>query len=198
MLSSENRYYRAKNDQLLIERLADGSLAICDRRSRCIHSLNASVARVWEACADGATLAEIAAALEGHFGTPVEDEVLHGAISQLQSARLISSDEPLAASAFGIARRALLRTFGVAVPTFLTFAVPAAATTQHSHPANCGLYCFDQAAAAYEACLAGGGSFAICFPEMTSDYELCLEACQEGPAPTPAPTAAVPRGGEKL
>ena len=121
-MPSTKRYYRAKTDSLLIERLADGCVAIFDRSSRSLHSLDASASAVWEACAEGATLAEIAGALEEHFARPVEDEVLRSAIRQLQGAKLITSDEPLAAPPLVIHRRGLLRTFGAVVPGVLTFA----------------------------------------------------------------------------
>ncbi len=107
-----------------IEKLADGSTAIFDQRSKSVHSLNASAAAVWEACAKGATMSQLLAALTAHYGSPVSTETALHALAQLEAASLIESDARTAAPVSGLDRRSILKSIGtagaVAIPVVLT------------------------------------------------------------------------------
>src|SRR5579871_4258136 len=94
---SEIRYRQVVSDQLTIERLPDGSTAILDQRSKNVHSLNASATVVWEACKQGATLAEVRQALEAKAGAPVDEALAQGALAQLHNVSLLETDSPVPA-----------------------------------------------------------------------------------------------------
>ena len=111
-------FSQADAQYLAVEKLADGSTAIVDQRSKTVHSLNASAAIVWDACAQGATLPQIMAALEQRVGQPVDQEVALDAIAQLQGANLISSELP--AGMLDQNRRSMLKAIG----TFGAMALP--------------------------------------------------------------------------
>jgi hypothetical protein len=117
MERSKNRYVRASDDTLAVEKLSDGSIAIFDQRSKSVHSLNVSAAIAWEACATGATLQDIAAALGS-------EDLARTAIEQLHRADLIASDSPVTQPVAGVDRRSIFKTIGTvaaaAAPVVLT------------------------------------------------------------------------------
>jgi len=118
-------FTRIALNQLHVEQLPDGSVAIYDERTQSVHSLNSSAAVVWEACAKGATVEQVRAALSRHFGLPVDQDHAWTAIQRLQEAELVTSDAPLAAPPVAeMARRSALKTIGavggIALPLVLT------------------------------------------------------------------------------
>ncbi len=121
---SEIRYRQVVSDQLTVENLPDGSTAILDQRSKNVHSLNSSASVVWNACKEGATLAQVRKALEAKVGAPVDETLAQSAIAQLHGANLIQSDAPVPADLIAAARRnTLIRAAMVAVPVVLTLAL---------------------------------------------------------------------------
>lgn len=119
-----NVYVRAGDHSLAVEKLSDGSIAIFDQRSKSVHSLNVSAAVAWEACATGATLQQIAAALAEQFGVTGGEDLAHTAIEQLSRANLIVSELPAVQSAVGVDRRSMFKAIGTvaaaAAPVVLT------------------------------------------------------------------------------
>jgi len=85
---------------------------------------------VWRACASGATLTQIMAALADHFGGPVDAATANHAIAQLRQAELIESNipvtgaVPVAGAVMEMGRRSILKRVGslgaIAVPVVLT------------------------------------------------------------------------------
>jgi hypothetical protein len=120
---AEIRYLQIASGQLTIEKLPDGSTAILDQRTRNVHSLNVSATVAWEACKDGATLAEVRQALELRAGVPVDETFAQSALAQLHQVNLIESNAPVPEQVRSAARRtALLRAAAVALPVVLTLA----------------------------------------------------------------------------
>jgi hypothetical protein len=121
---SENIFSQIGVEALSAEKLADGSTAIFDQRSKSVHSLNPSSTAVWEACAQGATVADIKKALEAKFGSPVDMDVIRLAIQQLQQVNLIESASPLPMEIADLGRRSMLKRVGAAgaaaIPVVLT------------------------------------------------------------------------------
>lgn len=111
-------------ESLTVERLSDGSTAIVDNRVKSVHSLNSSATLVWDACAQGATVAHICEAIEAKSGSPVDAEVIHQALAQLQRANLIESESPISAETIDLGRRSMLKRAGAAgafaIPVVLT------------------------------------------------------------------------------
>jgi hypothetical protein len=120
---SEIRYLQVVSGQLTIEKLPDGSTAILDQRTKNVHSLNVSATVAWEACKQGATLAEVRRTLELRTGVPVDEAIAKGALAQLHRANLIESDAPVPEQLNPAARRSALRAAAVALPVVLTLAL---------------------------------------------------------------------------
>ena len=95
---------------------------------------------VWEACKEGATLAEVRQALEFRAGAPVGEAVAQSALAQLQSVKLIGTNDPALEQTTAAQRRSsLLRlAAGLAVPVVLTLAL----SQQRAYAAQC-LSCTD-------------------------------------------------------
>ena len=121
---STEKFYQSNTGALSVEKLPDGSTAVVDRRSNSVHSLNASATQIWEACANGATFAEIQSALEKRAGEPVDAMAIRQGLAQLQRAKLIESESPLGLDDIDIGRRSLLKRVGAAgafaIPVVLT------------------------------------------------------------------------------
>jgi len=130
MQKPESTFFQTDLTCLAVEQLPDGSTAIFDERSKSVHSLNPSATVVWRACASGATLPQIMAALTDRFGGPVDVEIADQAIAELQQAKLIESNiptagaVPVAGAVMEMGRRSILKRVGslgaIAVPVVLT------------------------------------------------------------------------------
>jgi hypothetical protein len=123
MTASEIRYTQVTSAALTVEKLPDGSTAVLDQRSKDVHSLNSSATTAWEACRQGATLAQVRKALETHAGAPVDEEIALSALSQLRKVNLIHSDAPMSESMMNQARRSTLLRLGLVAPLVLTLAL---------------------------------------------------------------------------
>jgi len=140
-INAERIFVQSDLGSSAVENLPDGSVVICDERSKAIHSLNASAASVWRACAEGASESHLFAALadgEQHGS----DEALRTAIHQLQQAHLIEPGCNVASEAtVNQGRRAMVRALGTAVPLVLTLGAAqqrAYAGGAKSHPPDDG------------------------------------------------------------
>jgi len=128
MQKPESTFFQTDLTCLAVEQLPDGSTAIFDERSKSVHSLNPSATVVWRACASGATLPQIMAALADRFSGPVDAEIANHAIAQLQQSKLIESKTPeivpVAGAVMEMGRRSILKRVGslgaIAVPVVLT------------------------------------------------------------------------------
>ena len=120
----EHVFSQAGVESLTVERLSDGSTAIVDNRVKSVHSLNPSATLVWDACGQGATIEQIRQAIEAKSGSPVDAEVIHQALAQLQRANLIESESPISAETIDLGRRSMLKRAGAAgafaIPVVLT------------------------------------------------------------------------------
>jgi hypothetical protein len=123
---SDQVFCQSGTESLSVGKLSDGSTAIVDNRSKSVHSLNPSATLVWEACAKGATVAHIHAAVENQAGAPVDADAIRQALAQLQRVNLIesSSSPSLTTDKVDLGRRSLLKRAGAAgafaIPVVLT------------------------------------------------------------------------------
>lgn len=118
------RYQCVPVEQLLIEKLPDGSTAIFDQDTKSVHSLNASATVVWETCHTPSTFDDIRTALERYFGSPLNEDAAWDAIDRLEAARLIRVEGTSADAVVKTARRTILKEIaaigGLALPLVLT------------------------------------------------------------------------------
>lgn len=114
MSHSEKAVFKQSDrNQLQIERLSDGSVAIIDQRSKSVHSVNPTAALAWDACAEGATAEQIRAGLERHAGAPVGIEAAWSAIQHLQRAELVETEASVPGALIDQGRRSALKTIGM-------------------------------------------------------------------------------------
>ncbi|MCE5310254.1 MAG: hypothetical protein LLG20_21675 [Acidobacteriales bacterium] len=104
----------AKNQNLLIENLPDGSVAVFDAESRAVHALNAQAAAALRACGQHSTLPAIALAMSRELQTRADDAAALEALAQLEASGLVqcvgrekAAAEPSRRSIFGVAAAAL-------------------------------------------------------------------------------------------
>jgi hypothetical protein len=111
-------FFQTGAGSLDIEQLPDGSMAIYDRRSKSVHSLNRSASILWEACARGATMPQLTEALNARLSIgAVEDDVASW-IDQMRQLDLLVSEAAMPAPE--PKRRSLLALLGGTLPVVLT------------------------------------------------------------------------------
>jgi hypothetical protein len=118
--ASRLRVEQADPGTLLIERLPDGSTAIFDRRTRTMHSLNASAAAAFEACRDHHTVDALAQAMGERLHAEVTPGVALAAIGELEKAGLAVCSGQEAAGGRATRRGLLSTAAAVALPAILT------------------------------------------------------------------------------
>jgi hypothetical protein len=113
-------FFQTGVESLDIDWLPDGSVAIFDRRSKSVHSLNRSATILWEACASGATMHQLTEALDGRLGVVgVENEIADW-IDQMRQLDLIVSQASVPVAGAEPRRRSLLAAIGGVLPVVLT------------------------------------------------------------------------------
>jgi Coenzyme PQQ synthesis protein D (PqqD) len=112
-------FSQCEREHLAVEELPDGSIAIFDHRSGSVHSLNASAAAIWRACARGATLADLNTALANHWNTECAEGAAE-AVAGMQELGLIVSDTVLPVAPPDASRRSMLASLAATLPVVLT------------------------------------------------------------------------------
>ncbi len=120
----------ARKSELVTKEVA-GELLIYDRTSDEAHCLNSTAALVWANCDGQTTIAELARLLEAELKTPVADEIVWLALTQLGKSSLLQEPWPRRSKMEQISRRALVKRLGIAaavtVPLVTSIVAPTAA-----------------------------------------------------------------------
>jgi Coenzyme PQQ synthesis protein D (PqqD) len=119
-LDTSSLFFQTQAQNLQIEKLPDGSMAIYDLRSKSVHSLNRSAAALWEACEGGATMPQLAESLGKRIGTPATEEEVPVWINQMRQLDLIVAKGARPATVPQPGRRSMLAGIGAALPVVLT------------------------------------------------------------------------------
>jgi hypothetical protein len=158
---------RRRVDDLVMTRTL-GDIIVYDERSKGIHTLNAGMADVWEAC-DGTNSDAHIALLTGLTPTLVND-----ALVKLSQAGLLET--PWGSGAPRQSRRRLLKQAGagiaVAVPTIISVTAPAAAWN-----ASCGstVLTYGDSCAATPLCCSAG--LQCCTAPISGGVAICYDGC---------------------
>ena len=130
---------RARQSELVTRELA-GEVLVYDRNSDKAHCLNPTAALVWAHCDGQTTIAEMAQLLAGEMKTPVADEVVWFALTQLEKSSLLQTPWPRQAKTEQISRRALVKRLGIAaavtVPLVTSIVAPTAAAAASCLPVS--------------------------------------------------------------
>jgi len=131
-------YQHPRADRFLIDRLPDGSMAVLDRSSEAVHSLNQTAAAVWECCAEARTADEIADMLQRETGAPDMKGTVAAALQQLLRVGLVEAFDteapplPTRRQSVGVALG--LTAAGLAAPLVLTLTI----AQQNAHAQQAG------------------------------------------------------------
>lgn len=121
---------RARKEGLVVQQLADEVLVYDQERFKA-HCLNHTAALVWKHCNGKKTTSEIAQALGREAGSPVDEELVWLALSQLGKSRLLTEQVMVPEGQAGISRREVMRRVGiaaaVALPVVTSIVAPRAA-----------------------------------------------------------------------
>ena len=105
----------ARRNGLVIREVA-GEMLVYDLEAAEAHCLNQTAALVWKQCDGQKTVEKILTNLEEQLQTPVNEQVVWLALSQLSKRHLLSEQLPdAAANGLGLSRRELMRKLGQAV-----------------------------------------------------------------------------------
>lgn len=118
----------ARTEQLIVQELP-GELLVYDLDRHKAHCLNQASAFVWKHCDGRMTIAEVRRLLEKELATPVDDDVVWLALSQLHRFHLLK-DERKTILGMKVTRRDLVRKYlpaALALPLILSVPSPTAA-----------------------------------------------------------------------
>jgi|SRR5215471_3750567 len=113
----------------LVTRQVPGELLIYDFTRHKAFCLNETAAFVWKKCNGKRSVPELAAELEKHYQSPVDERLVWLALDQLQKSRLLSVKAAGPLNLRGISRRTLLRAgivTAISLPVITMIAAPTA------------------------------------------------------------------------
>lgn len=155
----------ARKDELIVRELPD-ELLVYDLQRDKAHCLNNASAFVWKHCDGKMTVAQLTRLLEREFATPVDDDVVWLALSQLRRFHLLE-EESRTIIGMKVTRRNLVRKYipaALVLPMILSIPAPTSAqavsgacTPATGRPNGCPCTTFTQCAT---NCCTGG----ICQP----------------------------------
>lgn len=131
---------RARKSSELVTKEVAGELLIYDRNSNEAHCLNSTAALVWANCDGQTTIAEMARLLEAEMKTPVADEIVWFALTQLEKSSLLQETSARPLKANQTPRRVLMKRLGIAaavsLPLVSSIIAPTAAAAASCLPTN--------------------------------------------------------------
>jgi hypothetical protein len=124
---------RTNSNDLLVNKLPDGSQVILDTKSETVFALNATAGAAWDVCGSPTTLSKVTEDMQRSFDAGVTEELALEAILQLQKQKLVTTSE----SSSSATRRAMLASLGgIALP--LVVSLTMAEQRAHAQTAGSG------------------------------------------------------------
>jgi len=127
------RVERTNSDELLVDKLPDGSKFIVDPKNETVFALNATAGAAWDACSAPTTLSAVAEDMRRSFDPRVTEELALEAIQQLQEQKLVSTSGAFLTTT----RRAFVAKFSagaIALPLVVALTM----AQQRAHAQNAG------------------------------------------------------------
>lgn len=104
---------RANLNELLVDKLPDGSRVIVDPQNETVFALNTTAGAAWDACIHPTTLSKVTDEMRRSLDARITEELALEAILQLEDQKLVKTSESTSAAT----RRAVLATLGgIALP----------------------------------------------------------------------------------
>ena len=126
------KFLQTKADGRIVNKLADGSMAVYDGHSKAVFSLNRAAVAAWEACRNQADMTQIVEAISLALEIPVTEDIARVAICDLEEAGLVTSSGAGGRLAGEASRRAVLKTVG-AMGSAIAFVCVLTASEQRAH-----------------------------------------------------------------
>jgi hypothetical protein len=104
---------RTNPNDLLVDKLPDGSKVIVDPKSETVFALNPTAGAAWDACSGPTTLSKVAEDMQRSLDPRITEELALEAILQLQEKKLVTT---LGASTAATRRTMLATLSGIALP----------------------------------------------------------------------------------
>ena len=127
---------KARTEQLVIKELSDETL-VYDETNHEAHCLNRTAAFVWRHCDGRTSVAKIARLLTKEMNTPVSEQLVWFALSQLEKAQLLEKHLPRPINVVQISRRELMRRLGIAAAVALPLVTSIVAPTTAEAASGC-------------------------------------------------------------
>jgi hypothetical protein len=124
---------RTNADDLLVDKLPDGSKVIVDAKNETVFALNATAGAAWDACSRPTTLSELAEDMRRSFDPGITEELALEAILQLQDKNLVKT-----AGAFSNATRRQVFATAAAIALPLVVSLTMAEQRAHAQLAGSG------------------------------------------------------------
>ena len=127
---------KARIEQLVIKELGDETL-VYDETNHEAHCLNRTAAFVWRHCDGRTSVAKIARLLTKEMNTPVSEQLVWFALSQLEKAQLLGKHLVRPINVVQISRRELMRRLGIAAAVALPLVTSIVAPTTAEAASGC-------------------------------------------------------------
>jgi len=127
------RVERTNSNELLVDKLPDGSKVIVDPKNETVFALNATAGAAWDACSAPTTLSAVAEDMRRSFDTRVTEELALEAVQQLQEQKLVTTSGSFSTTT----RRAFVAKFSagaIALPLVVALTM----AQQRAHAMNAG------------------------------------------------------------
>jgi hypothetical protein len=124
---------KAREENLIIQEIG-GEILVYDLQTNKALCLNQTSALVWQNCDGVRNPLEIARRMEKTLGSPIQEDFVWFALSQLKKENLLENDKDLSSPFTGLARREVIKKIGltslVALPVVASLVAPTAAQAQ--------------------------------------------------------------------
>ena len=104
---------RTQSNELVVDKLPDGSRVIVDSRNETVFALNTTAGAAWDACSRPTTLSKVTEDMQRSLDARITEELALEAILQLQEQKLVMTSE---SSSMGTRRAMLASLSGIALP----------------------------------------------------------------------------------
>jgi hypothetical protein len=122
---------RTNTNELLVDKLPDGSKLIVDRKNETVFALNATAGAAWDACSGPTTLSKVAEDMQRSLDPNVTEELAMQSILQLQEKNLVTTS----GSFSNATRRQVFATLGaIALPVVVSLTM----AEQRAHAQSAG------------------------------------------------------------
>jgi hypothetical protein len=132
---SKMQVERTNSNDLLVDKLPDGSKVIVDPKNETVFALNPAAGAAWDACSGPTTLSKVAEDMQRSLDPRITEELALEAILQLQEKKLVTTSGAASAGT----RRAMLATLsGIALPLVVSLTI--AEQRAHAQVAGSGTH----------------------------------------------------------